>query len=166
MHFLINHPELRDDIVETLRLRQHDSEENVRFEVVKAIVATAKLDFNVVSDSEDLLNYVKERTLDKKFKIRREALQGLALIYKKHLGMENVPEPTERAAAWMKDKILHGYYMVLLDDRILVERLLNTCLVPYQLEPKDRMGKLLYLYSTIDNNATKAFIEIQKNLVL
>lgn len=166
MHFLINHPELRNDIVETLKLRQHDSEENVRFEVVKAIVATAKLDFNVVSDSEDLLNYVKERTLDKKFKIRREALQGLALIYKKHLGMENVPEPTERAAAWMKDKILHGYYMVLLDDRILVERLLNTCLVPYQLEPKDRMMKLLYLYATIDKNATKAFIEIQKNLVL
>ncbi|CAL8109843.1 unnamed protein product [Orchesella dallaii] len=166
MHFLINHPELRNDIVETLRLRQHDGEENVRFEVVKAIVATAKLDFNIVSESEDLLNYVKERTLDKKFKIRREALQGLALIYKKHLGMENVPEPTERAAAWIKDKILHGYYMTGLDDRILVERLLNTCLVPYQLDPRDRMMKLLYLYSTIDTNASKAFIEIQKNLLL
>lgn len=48
------------------QLRQHDSEENVRFEVVKAIVATARLDFNIVSESEDLLNYVKERTLDKK----------------------------------------------------------------------------------------------------
>jgi hypothetical protein len=47
-------------------MRQHDGEENVRFEVVKAIVATAKLDFSVVSESEDLLNYVKERTLDKK----------------------------------------------------------------------------------------------------
>lgn len=51
-----------------LQLRQHDGEENVRFEVVKAIVATAKLDFSVVSESEDLLNYVKERTLDKKVK--------------------------------------------------------------------------------------------------
>lgn len=90
MHFLTNHPELRADIVEALRvsasglciyynlwfgrlqkiydlqLRQHDSEENVRFEVVKAIVATARNDFNVVSESEELLNYVKERTLDKK----------------------------------------------------------------------------------------------------
>lgn len=166
MHFLINHPELRNDIVETLRLRQHDGEENVRFEVVKAIVATAKNDFNIVSESEHLLNYVKERTLDKKFKIRKEALLGLAMIYRKHLGMEDVPEATERASSWMKDKILHGYYMSTLDDRILVERLLNTCLVPYQLDAKDRMSKLLYLYSTIDSNATKAFIEIQKNLLL
>lgn len=66
MHFLINHAELRDDIVETLRLRQHDGEANVRFEVVKAIVATAKLDFNIVSEREDLLNYLKERALDEK----------------------------------------------------------------------------------------------------
>lgn len=29
-------------------------------------MATARLDFNIVSESEDLLNYVKERTLDKK----------------------------------------------------------------------------------------------------
>jgi hypothetical protein len=48
------------------QLRQHDAEENVRFEVVKAIVATAKLDFGIVSESEDLLKYVKERILDKK----------------------------------------------------------------------------------------------------
>lgn len=80
--------------------------------------------------------------------------------------MENVPELTERAAAWIKDKILYGCYLTGLDDRILVERLLYTCLVPYQLEPRDRMMKLLYLYSTIDTNASKAFIAIQKNLLL
>ena len=31
-----------------------------------AIVTTAKRDISIVSDSEDLLNFVKERTLDKK----------------------------------------------------------------------------------------------------
>lgn len=66
MHFLLNHPELRKDITETLKLRQHDSEENVRYEVVMAIVSTAKRDFEVVSESEDLLEFVKERMLDKK----------------------------------------------------------------------------------------------------
>ena len=55
-------------------MRQHDGEENVRFEVVKAIVATAKLDFSVVSESEDLLNYVKERTLDKKVWFRLKSI--------------------------------------------------------------------------------------------
>jgi len=69
MHFLLNHPELRRDITETLKMRQHDSEENVRYEVVMAIVTTARRDFEVVSVSEDLLEFVKERTLDKKVNI-------------------------------------------------------------------------------------------------
>jgi len=72
MHFLLNHPELRQDVTETLKLRQHDAEESVRYfklssytkgetesnafnlfqryEVVTAIVATAKRDFSIVSD--------------------------------------------------------------------------------------------------------------------
>lgn len=90
----------------------------------------------------------------------------MALIYKKHLNAEYVPEATKRAVNWIKDKILHVYYMQSLDDRILVERLMNTCLVPFQLEPYDRMMKLMYLYGTIDTNASKAFVEVQKNLLL
>ncbi|KAG0728388.1 Sister chromatid cohesion protein PDS5 B-B [Chionoecetes opilio] len=163
MHFLLNHPLLRKDITETLKLRQHDSEESVRYEVVMAIVSTAKRDLNIVADSEDLLDFVKERTLDKKFKIRKEAMCGLAMIYKKHLNNPDVPPATRHAVTWIKDKILHGYYMTHMDDRLLVERLLNTCLVPYQLPPEDRMKKLFYLVATIDENATKAFIELQKH---
>ena len=37
MHFLLNHPELKDDICDTLKARQHDPEESVRYEVVMAI---------------------------------------------------------------------------------------------------------------------------------
>lgn len=76
MHFLLNHPHLREEIIEALKLRQHDGDETVRYEVVMAIVETAKRDFQIVSESEDLLEYVKERTLDKKFKIRKEAMSG------------------------------------------------------------------------------------------
>jgi sister-chromatid-cohesion protein PDS5 len=76
-----------------------------------AIVSTAKKDFDTVSRSEELLNFVKERTLDKKFKIRKEALAGLAYIYKKHLSdPHSVPEATKNAVTWIKDKILHGEY--------------------------------------------------------
>ncbi|XP_023710496.1 sister chromatid cohesion protein PDS5 homolog B isoform X1 [Cryptotermes secundus] len=163
MHFLLNHPELRRDITETLKMRQHDSEENVRYEVVMAIVTTARRDFEVVSDSEDLLEFVKERTLDKKFKIRKEAMSGLAMIYKKHLNDADVPQATKKAVTWIKDKILHGYYMTGMEDRLLVERLLNTCLVPFQLPAEERMKKLYHLLGTIDENATKAFIELQKH---
>lgn len=163
MHFLINHPHLRAEIIETLKLRQHDTDESVRYEVVMAIVETSKRDFQVVSESDDLLEYVKERTLDKKLKIRREAMNGLAMIYKTYLIEASVPEATRKAVVWIKDKILHGYYMTTIEDRILVERLLITCLVPYQLPAEDRMKKLYRLLGTIDNNATKAFIELQRN---
>ena len=164
MHFLLNHPELITDITETLKARQHDSEETVRYEVVIAIVSTAKKDFDIVSRSEDLLDFVKERTLDKKFKIRKEAMSGLAMIYKRHLINPNdVPEATKKAVKWIKDKILHGYYMPGMDDRLLVERLLNTCLVPYNLDSEERMKKLFLLFATIDENASKAFIEVQKH---
>ena len=47
--------------------------------------------------------------------------------------------------------------------RLLVERLLNTCLVPYHLPPEERMKKLYHLYGTIDENAGKAFTELQKH---
>ncbi|XP_063218306.1 sister chromatid cohesion protein PDS5 homolog B isoform X2 [Bacillus rossius redtenbacheri] len=163
MHFLLNHPELRKDITETLKLRQHDAEENVRYEVVMAIVTTARKDFEVISDSDDLLEFVKERTLDKKFKIRKEAMTGLAMIYKKHLNDSDVPQATKKAVTWIKDKILHGYYMTGMEDRLLVERLLNTCLVPFQLPPEERMKKLYHLLGTVDDNASKAFMELQKH---
>ncbi|XP_011866595.1 PREDICTED: sister chromatid cohesion protein PDS5 homolog B-B isoform X1 [Vollenhovia emeryi] len=163
MHFLLNHPELRKDITDTLKLRQHDADESVRYEVVMAIVTTARRDFEVVSDSEDLLEFVKERTLDKKFKIRKEAMSGLAMIYKKHLNDADVPQATKKAVIWIKDKILHGYYMAGMEDRLLVERLLNTCLVPYQLPAEERMKKLYHLLGTIDDHASKAFVELQKH---
>lgn len=136
MHFLLNHPHLREEVIETLKLRQHDADETVRYEVVMAIVETAKRDFQIVSESEDLLEYVKERTLDKKFKIRKEAMNGLAMIYKKYLSDSNVPEATKNAVNWIKDKILHGYYMTGIEDRLLVSWISryqnqSSCYIPH-----------------------------------
>lgn len=60
--------------------------------------------------------------------------------------------------------LLHlGYYMTGMEDRLLVERLLNTCLVPYQLSAEERMKKLYHLLGTIDDHASKAFVELQKH---
>lgn len=42
------------------------------------------------------------------FKIRKEALTGLAMIYKNHLNDEDCPQATKKAVTWIKDKILHG----------------------------------------------------------
>ncbi|KAH8279492.1 hypothetical protein KR026_011623 [Drosophila bipectinata] len=164
MHFLLNHPHLQGDITEKLRLRNHDLDENVRHEVVMAIVETAKRDFKLVLEAPDLLEIVRERTLDKKYKIRRDAMNGLAYIYKRAICEPNdISAELKKSVDWIKNKILHGYYKVGLEDRLLVERLLITCLVPYKLPPEERMKKLYHLLADLDANATKAFVELQKN---
>ncbi|XP_033251547.1 sister chromatid cohesion protein PDS5 homolog A-like isoform X3 [Drosophila miranda] len=164
MHFLLNHPHLEPDITEKLRLRNHDLDENVRHEVVMAIVATAKREFSVVIEAPELLEIVRERTLDKKYKIRRDAMNGLAYIYKVAICEPNdLSADAKQRVDWIKNKILHGYYKVGLEDRLLVERLLITSLVPYKLAPEERMKKLYHLLGDLDANATKAFVELQKN---
>ena len=70
------------------------------------------------------------------------------------------PEATKKAIKWIKDKIMHSYYMKDIEDKLLVERLLNTSLVPFSLESKERMKKLFLLFTTIDEYATKAFIGV------
>jgi len=43
------------------------------------------------------------------FYFRREALSGLALIYKNYLmDPDNAPQATKSAIGWISDKILHG----------------------------------------------------------
>ncbi|KAH8402050.1 hypothetical protein KR009_009482 [Drosophila setifemur] len=164
MHFLLNHPHLQADITQKLRLRNHDLDEVVRHEVVMAIVETAKREFTLVLEAPDLLDIVRERTLDKKYKIRRDAMNGLAYIYKRAICEPNdLSDELKQRVDWIKNKILHGYYKVGLEDRLLVERLLITCLVPYKLAPEERMKKLYHLLGDLDDNATKAFVELQKN---
>uniref|UniRef100_A0A1I8NDQ3 Uncharacterized protein n=1 Tax=Musca domestica TaxID=7370 RepID=A0A1I8NDQ3_MUSDO len=164
MHFLLNQAHLREDVIQSLRARQHDSDENVRYEVVMAIVETAKREFCIVCESEELLDIVRERTLDKRFKIRKEAMLGLAFVYKKAICEPNdLSNEVKKNVEWIKNKIMHGYYMPTLEDRLQVERLLITSLVPYKMAPLERMKQLYHLMGTFDDNATKAFIELQKN---
>lgn len=138
MHFLLNHEKLREDVIAMLKSRQHDSDEGVRFEVVTAIVETAKRDFKIIAESVDLMNVLKERSSDKKFKIRKVSMNGLALIYQKYLNAlkncEKMADCTYEAVGWIQNKILNGYYKSTLDDQLLVERLLITHLVTYQVK--------------------------------
>ncbi|EDW00733.1 sister chromatid cohesion protein PDS5 homolog B [Drosophila grimshawi] len=164
MHFLLNHPHLQSEITQKLRMRHHDLDELVRHEVVMAIVETAKRNFDIVVKSPELLEIVRERTMDKKYKIRRDAMNGLGYIYKRAICEPNDLSPeVKQQVDWIKNKIMHGYYKLCLEDKLMVERLLITCLVPYKLAPEERMKKLYHLLGDLDTNATKAFVELQKN---
>jgi sister-chromatid-cohesion protein PDS5 len=168
MHFLVNHPELKTDITEQLKQRQHDPDENVRYEVVMAIISAARKGIEHIN--EDLLSYVKERTLDKKFKIRREALFGMAQLYKLN-NVANMPAddsgdlPASATASlrmlnWIKNKCLHNYFQSQLEDRLLVERILHTCLIPYSQPLPERMQSIYTFYCSVDANAARAFNEL------
>ncbi|CRK92889.1 CLUMA_CG006304, isoform A [Clunio marinus] len=167
MHFLVNHTNLRPEIINVLNGRQHDSDESVRYEVVNSIVETARRDYIIVAESPELLAILKERSQDKKFKIRRAALNGLAYIYNKHLQAVQASEATIESpldtANWIQIKILNGYYHATLEDQLLIERLLITNLVPYTLPASEKMKALYKLFATIDDHAMKAFVELQKN---
>lgn len=167
MHFLVNHPSLRPEIIGVLNGRQHDSDESVRYEVVNSIVETARREYTIVAESPELLAILKERSQDKKFKIRRAALNGLAMIYNKHLqaifASETPAESPLDDSSWIQIKILNGYYHATLEDQLLIERLLITHLVPYTLSSSEKMKALYKLFATIDDHAMKAFVELQKN---
>lgn len=167
MHFLVNHPEMKDDVTEQMKQRQHDQDESVRHEVVMAIISAARKGMDNIN--EDLLEFVKERTLDKKFKIRREALYGLAQLYRQYL--LNIkpegPAPVTDAGinavkklTWIKNKCLHNYYQTSLEDKLLVERIVHTCLIPCSLALEERIRVLYTFYVTIDAHAARAFNEM------
>lgn len=167
MHFLVNHPEMKADITDQMRQRQHDQDENVRHEVVMAIISAARKGMDNIN--EDLLEFVKERTLDKKFKIRREALYGLAQLYKQYLlgirpeGPLPVSDEGTNAVkklTWIKNKCLHNYYQTSLEDKLLVERIVHTCLIPCSLPLEERIKVLYTFYVTIDAHAARAFNEM------
>uniref|UniRef100_A0A8C1HN25 PDS5 cohesin associated factor B n=1 Tax=Cyprinus carpio carpio TaxID=630221 RepID=A0A8C1HN25_CYPCA len=69
-HCLMNHPDLAKDLTEYLKVRSHDPEEAIRHDVIVSIVTASKKDLSLVNDH--LLNFVRERTLDKRWRVRKE----------------------------------------------------------------------------------------------
>uniref|UniRef100_A0A3Q3AAD5 PDS5 cohesin associated factor B n=1 Tax=Kryptolebias marmoratus TaxID=37003 RepID=A0A3Q3AAD5_KRYMA len=159
-HCLMNHPDLAKDLTEYLRVRSHDPEEAIRHDVIVSIVTAAKKDLSLVNDA--LLNIVKERTLDKRWRVRKEAMMGLASIYRKYSLQGEGGREASKQISWIKDKLLHIYYQNSIDDRLLVERVFAQYMVPFNLETTERMKCLYYLYATLDTNAVKALNEMWK----
>ncbi|MBN3290642.1 PDS5B protein, partial [Polypterus senegalus] len=156
-HCLMNHPDLAKDLTEYLKVRSHDPEEAIRHDVIVSIVTAAKKDLSLVNDH--LLNFVRERTLDKRWRVRKEAMMGLAQIYKKYSLQGEAGKEATKQISWIKDKLLHIYYQNSIDDRLLVERIFAQYMVPHNLETTERMKCLYYLYATLDFNAVNALIK-------
>ena len=57
------------------------------------------------------------------------------------------------------------YFQESIEDKLLVERLLNSSIVPYSLAARDKMAQLYYAAHTFDDYATLALVEIMRSRV-
>lgn len=165
--FLSNDTKYRDEIIQSLCARKRDSDESVRLQVVSVVVDAARRDWKMVLTTPSLFEILKERIMDTKYAIRKEALQGFSLIHKSYVTeyfQQNqfIPDEIKEPIAVVKNKILHGYYMKTVDDKILIERVFVTCLVPYNMDTKTRMKVLYQLLLDLDEYANRAFVELQR----
>ncbi|XP_055949613.1 sister chromatid cohesion protein PDS5 homolog A-A-like isoform X2 [Argiope bruennichi] len=161
-NLLWNQPGSRNEIEDMIKQRNRDADEDVRHQIVISVCDAASKDLTCLS--ADTFQHIKERTLDKKFHVRKEALLGLSRLYKQYLvDPEYIDPDSEEKLGFVKNKVLHVYYQSALEDRFLVERILQTCLVPYQTPMEKRMKVLYRLFATLDDYSTKAFKEILKN---
>ncbi|XP_036407201.1 sister chromatid cohesion protein PDS5 homolog A-like [Megalops cyprinoides] len=159
-HCLMNHPDLAKDLTEFLKVRSHDPEEAIRHDVIVTIINAGKKDLNLVNDQ--LLGFVRERTLDKRWRVRKEAMMGLAQLYKKYCLHHEAGKESAQKISWIKDKLLHIYYQNSIDDKLLVEKIFAQFMVPHNLETEEKMKCLYYLYACLDLNAVKALNEMWK----
>uniref|UniRef100_A0A672JEC5 PDS5 cohesin associated factor A n=1 Tax=Salarias fasciatus TaxID=181472 RepID=A0A672JEC5_SALFA len=118
-HCLMNHPDLARDLTEYLKVRSHDPEEAIRHDVIVTIINAGRKDLNLVNDQ--LLGFVRERTLDKRWRVRKEAMMGLAQLYKKYCLHHEAGKESAQKISWIKDKLLHIYYQNSIDDKALNE---------------------------------------------
>lgn len=149
------------ELISCLRQRRHDTEDEVRIAVVLTIREIAVRDLQLASD--EILEFIKERLLDRKAKVRDTAVRAVADIYKKYSASTESPRFYKRKLGIFKNQLLHVYYTQNLKDCILLERILVSSLVPYSLPDQDRMSRLLELYCTVDNHAARAVVQMIKS---
>uniref|UniRef100_A0A4W5JKV5 PDS5 cohesin associated factor B n=1 Tax=Hucho hucho TaxID=62062 RepID=A0A4W5JKV5_9TELE len=138
---------------EFLKVRSHDPEEAIRHDVIVTIINAGKKDLNLVNDQ--LLGFVRERTLDKRWRVRKEAMMGLAQLFKKYCLHHEAGKEQAQKISWIKDKLLHIYYQNSIDDKLLVEKIFAQYMVPHSLDTEEKMKCLYYLYACLDTNAVK-----------
>ena len=103
-----------EQIIEQIKNRSLDPEEFLRYEVIQEIIKAIKSDSNLITI--ELLNILKERTLDIKIRVRKQALQGLANLYKKIHSKSN-SRKTVQLLNWIPTKIMRIYFQDSIEDK-------------------------------------------------
>jgi len=163
-HLTVNHGPtslMSKEALTFFKPRRHDTDENVRLEVVRAIRGISIHDLRLISD--ELLGFLEDRVKDKKWKVREGAIRAMADIYRKYVTCSARVRSNVNRLYSFRNSLLHVYYHQSCEDAVLLERMLISSLVPYKSTDEERMKLLLELYVTVDDNSLKAIAEIIKN---
>ncbi|CAH8496639.1 unnamed protein product [Schistosoma turkestanicum] len=152
-----NHDLLHEQLLTNFQQRIYDPDEEVRLLALRTMTALIKQSEREVSDNA--FELLKERSRDKTLSIRKEASSTLASLYKSGLQSEWL-SATKSASAL--NTILHLYYQKSPDDKLIVERLLKSSIIPYHFENAVRVRALFRCYSLMDEASIKAMQEIFK----
>ncbi|KAG5444949.1 Sister chromatid cohesion protein PDS5 B-A [Clonorchis sinensis] len=155
---MIQHnPDLpRDQLLKCIQQRAYDQNDDVRLFVlrtVSSLINEAPLD----TVANDLYQLLIGRCRDKSLSIRKEAATSLANMYKR---LVQEPQPPADRLSAVVNGILHMYYHSSVDDKIIVERLFKSSLVPYHFNTSDRVRALLTCNGLLDEASVRAVREM------
>ncbi|XP_021942836.1 sister chromatid cohesion protein PDS5 homolog A-B-like isoform X2 [Zootermopsis nevadensis] len=159
--FLVNQPDLCEDIIHILQRRSCDNETTIRFGVVKAINKATKKNLDILHHSA-LLDILKDSFCDRSEIVLKEALITLGLLYGR-ITDGNSPGMMMKAI-WIANTLMH-LYIAPYDLNIYIphiEKVIVKCLVPCNLPPDQRMWKLLQLWCLFDDESRTNFHHSQE----
>ncbi|VDM31355.1 unnamed protein product [Hydatigera taeniaeformis] len=147
----------RGKLIDCLKSCTIDRTESVRLlalKMVATLMREAKGD-----EADSLFDIIYNRSRDRSLSVRKEVLSELALVYKQNL---LATEPNLDKMVMTFNSIMHMYYQPSVDDKIIVERLFKSCIVPYNFDTKERVKSLFTCYQLADDASIKATQELLK----
>eukprot|EP00466_Bigelowiella_natans_P006378 jgi/Bigna1/135089/aug1.28_g9797 len=142
-----------------LKSKCKDPDEDVRKEAISAIVGTIQDNPGCVNPK--LLFAVGGRVMDKKTKVRREALIGLATIFKDHIAEKwkngSGVDATARNFMWIPNRLM----VVAATDDIMtqyfIEGILDELIIHDSFTPSERMRCLVGVFANFSADSAKIF---------
>ncbi|KAG8232120.1 hypothetical protein J437_LFUL012129, partial [Ladona fulva] len=161
--------ELRDDLLWTLSKRQHDPSHKIRIALIQELSRIMQKHPSIVNSAvEDIFSIVERMRLDKEVAVRMAALQEMGGMFSFFQDIQR-GEPQEDHSYALKMVMKYPKHILLnfwmkppfwMEDRLCVIEQLCTHLLPVEMNPVERMRRLLEMWISFESHICKTFIEI------
>ncbi|KAK9451020.1 armadillo-type protein [Limtongia smithiae] len=147
--------------VEGLAKSLIDNEDRVRLSTCKAIGTLSYKTIIRKFRNEEILNNLAERSRDRKYTVRAEAIEVLGSLYDyAYEDISNQDQDVIAQLSWIPSRIFDLYYLSAKDTNLLLDYCLNEQLLPLEIDDKKRVQRLLTVVKYLDDKAKKAFAAV------